>query len=969
MVRRLLLALLVVVGAAAPGDAAVPASSYVLTAWTEENGLPSGEILAMTQDLDGYLWLGTNRGLVRFDGARFVEWGSAGATRLPSGSVPALVAAADGSLWIGHANGGVSRLRDSEVVTYGATDGIPEGPISILLQDRQGTVWVGASGGLARFRDGDWQSLHADAEVFTVYEDRSDRLWVGTSTGVFRVVGDALELQYPQALSVQHFVEDAAGEIWVTDLRHIVRPLGSDLLPAHADDVRLPQSGWRVVRDQRSRIWIAALGGGLLRLDDALPRVIQRVTYEHVLAGAPRSLFHDREGNIWVGMRPNGLLRVSERFVRGDVPLEGLTNDGVRAMAAAEDGSVWIGTGHNLLRFDGSSREVYDVAQSRVLYNDARRAVWAVTTNGLHRVVNGQLIPVTVPGAVRWDRITSMAIDAAGTMWLCSSNEGVMAWRDATLTPFRDIPGAPLNCSSVYADRTGRVWFGFGNGALAVYEHGAFRSYGPQDGLAGGAVLAILEDRSGALWVATRDGVSRSGNGRFISLTGANGPFEAIAAAFVEDEQGFLWVGVDTGAGVVRFDPREAEALAVDPQRQIEYRLFDASDGMQGELRPLIRAAGVRGGDGRLWFATGLGVVIFDPRALPSTQRPRAPRIESVLIDGRRTGPSADPLLPNQLSTLAIEYTTASIGAASKVRFRHRLEGRDDDWVSAGSVRAVSYENLAPGRYRFQVSATTDGVWTEPAVWAFAVAQPLYQQSWFLLIVGLGLVAVGGAAWSIRVGALRKRYALVFEERARVSREVHDTLLQSMAAVGVELETIATQLHPADGQSRDALRRLRKQVGHSLRDARDSIWGLRHNRMESRGLVDALRELSETGTEQVRVELSVVGRPVPSPADVEVQLLRIAQEAVRNGTRHGRATHIHVVLDYGSERLLLSVSDNGCGFTVDEYDNPAASGDHLGLLGMRERAERIKAEIAITSSPGKGSTVEVSVPLTPARPS
>jgi signal transduction histidine kinase/ligand-binding sensor domain-containing protein len=989
--------ILLALAAAIPSAARAQERSYVLTAWTEETGLPSGEILAMTQDLDGYLWLGTSDGLVRFDGARFVTRRivAGGASRVRA--VPALVAGRDGSLWVGHGSGGVTRIGREDVVEYGTQEGLPGGAVAMLLQDRAGIIWAGTREGLARFADGRWETVYKDAEVFSLFEDSAGRLWMGTSVGVFARSGSRMDVKYPEALYVQHFAEDATGALWVTDLQNIVRPLASDRLPAHAPDVRLPQSGWRTVRDRAGRIWVAALGGGLLRLsgnsrrqrdqpdiraagvrsEDEAPAlglqsaggderpVIERVPYEHVIAGAARSLLYDADGNVWVGMRPKGLLRLSQRFVTADIPLEGLTNDGVRAMAASTDGSVWIGTGHSLLRFDGAARDVFDVAQTRVLHIDAERRVWAVTTSGLYRIENRRLVPVVLPDHVRWDRVTSMATDSSGSLWLCSTNQGVLAWRDGVLTPFDSIPGiSSRNCSYAYADRSGRVWFGFGTGDVAVHQRGTFRSYGSQDGLAGGTVLAIIEDRAGVAWVATRNGVSRYRNERFVTLTNENGPFEEIVA-LVEDEQGYLWVGVHTGAGVVRFDPREVDKVAVDSGRHMEYRLFDTSDGMLGELRPLIRAAGVRGADGRLWFATGLGVVILDPARLPPNSRPNRPRIEDVFVDGRRIDRSGAPTLPSGTSTLAVEYTTASLGAASKLRFRHRLEGLDSEWVQAGPDRMASYENLPAGRYRFQVSATTDGVWTEAAAWAFGVAPPFYQQTWFLILCTAGTATVIGGAWWLRVDTLRHRYALVFEERARVSREVHDTLLQSLAAVGVELETIAAQLDGSQTPARESLRRLRRQVGHSLRDARDSIWGLRHNQLESRGLVEALREFSEaTSTgRRVRVELSVSGRAVPCPAEAELQLLRICQEAVRNAIRHGAATHIHVVLEFAPGALVLSVSDNGRGFVVVDDGTSGDAGEHLGLLGMRERAERISARITITSSPGKGTTVEVTAPL------
>jgi signal transduction histidine kinase len=293
------------------------------------------------------------------------------------------------------------------------------------------------------------------------------------------------------------------------------------------------------------------------------------------------------------------------------------------------------------------------------------------------------------------------------------------------------------------------------------------------------------------------------------------------------------------------------------------------------------------------------------------------------------------------------------------------LEGVDDEWVYAGNAREASYTNVPSGNYLFRVSTTANGEWTEAARWAFSVAPPFYRTPGFITLALVGTVLLLTAAWYLRLRAVRNQYALVFAERARVSREIHDTLLQSLAAIGVELETIATELDPAQSPAREGLRRLRRQVSHSLREARESILELRRDSMRPRALVDSLRELAENTTRSkgVTAEFSTSGRPRCSSADAEMQLLRIAQESVRNAVRHGRATQVSIALSFEDDRIRLRVSDDGRGFVPDEHEAVRSNGEHLGLLTMRERAARVRGSIDIISSPGRGTTIETSVPV------
>lgn len=974
MAKRLLVSLTLIMGLAAAASAA-DAPVYTMSVWVSEKGLPPGDVFAIEQDAEGYLWLGTPTGLLRFDGQQFVPWASLNEQEpLPNAPVLALVAARHGNLWVGFGSGGgVARIERGRVIRYTPDDGAPQGA-NAMLEDRQGVIWAAGRGGLFRYVKNRWSAVTEDegyptAEGFSLYEDRSGRVWVGTTAGVYVRAKDAFELVDPLAVSVQSFAEDQSGAIWVTDGNTIVKRLMDRRAPRHAASIRLPTSGWRLLADRRGHVWVAAFSGGLLRVTDtsaAIPSM-EPFEYEHRLAGSPRSLHEDREGNVWVGMR-GGLLRLSESSFDSSMPLDGLTHEGVRTTAVAADGSVWVATGHSLNRFLGDTRSVYSLSQTLALHIDRHGTFWASTTQGLGQMKNGRFVPVSIPEPIQWNRVMSITTDSSDLLWLCSRLAGVMGWDGRKLLRFEEN-GEISNraCERTFTDSRGRVWIGFQGGGAAVHDRGSFQVFGDREGLTRGTVLAIIEDKSGAVWFSTTGGVSRYQNGRVTSITQANAPLVNLVPVLVADEDGYIWVGIDSGVGIIRFHPREVDKIAANPSHHLEYALYDETDGMQSApLTWQTGVGGVRARDGRLWVTSGPGVAIIDPRNLPRSRRPPAPLIQAIVADGHRIQPQRALELPARTSTVRIDYGTVSLSSASKLRFRYRLEGFEDDWVYAGQRRDTTYTKLPSGDYRFLVSTTADGQWTEAGVWEFSVAPPLYLTRWFLTLATLGFALMLASAWWLRMRAVRSRYALVFAERARVSREIHDTLLQSLAALGVELEAIASQLDSSQAQARDELRRVRREVGHSLRDARESILELRRDAMTTREAADALRELADktTRSKGIRVDFSVTGRrPQHCSADVDLQLLRIGQEAVANAIRHGRAGHIQIEVAYEKDRVVLKVCDNGCGFAPEEADTGRDMGEHLGLQTMRERAARVRGRVSIVSTPGTGTTIETMIPV------
>jgi signal transduction histidine kinase len=481
-------------------------------------------------------------------------------------------------------------------------------------------------------------------------------------------------------------------------------------------------------------------------------------------------------------------------------------------------------------------------------------------------------------------------------------------------------------------------------------------------------VWQIVQGNDDAIWFALSGGVTRLKDGRLTTVTSTRAPITGVVPVLVLDRQGYVWLGIQSGAVLLRFHTGEMDKVAKDPKYRLAYTLYDESDGLQpGTQMWQSGAAGVLDQSGRVWVVNGPGVAIIDPLLLREPRRASQPRIEAVTVNSERVTPSAVRRLGNG-STVQLEYSALSLSATSKLRFRHMLDGVDADWVyDDAETRRATYDTLRTGDYRFRVSATEGGQWTEPAMLAFTIDPPFYSSGWFLFATGAVLVGGIGAAAKLRVRAVRNRYALVIAERTRLSREIHDTLLQSLAALAPELEALATREPSPEHGIPSELRRLRRQVDRSVRDARESILELRRHPMGPPRLADSLAQLAEDIETRhgVRPAVTVVGRrPDNSSPDVDLQLFRIAQEAVTNAVRHGQPTRIDINVSYDDRKVNLTVADNGCGFDTHAQKGVARDNEHFGLITMRERAEHVGGELRIESEPGTGTTVHAFAGLT-----
>jgi signal transduction histidine kinase/ligand-binding sensor domain-containing protein len=969
-------------------------NQYAHTSWTVRDGFFKGAIRAIAQTPDGYLWLGTEFGLLRFDGVRSVPWVPPGGERLPSNNVAKLLVTRDGRLWIGTFAGLVS-WKDGRLTHYPELAGQV---VVALLEDRQGTIWAGAtrnpSGTLCAIQNGKTQCSGADGSfglgVLSLYEHEGN-LWAGTGAGLWRWKPDPPKL-YPMpvpAPEISGLIEGDQGALWIA-MRGGLR----QLVDGRAEPRSLPVSGsfrpQKLLRDREGCLWIATSGQGLLHVHGGKTDMF--ASADGLSSDQVAGQFEDREGNIWIATS-EGLDRFREFAVPTISAKQGLPQAEVASVLAANDGSVWLGTSIALNRWDDGRITVYRNRSDRSLtrstqqrqvreindnglpdnateslFQDERGRIWVSTIRGVAYFENGRFVPVSsVPGGV----VHSMAEETAGNLWINDQHHGLLHLVGRNVV--EQIPWEKLEPRNgavpLAADRArGGLWLGFRQGGLAYFKDGQVRaSYAAVDGLGEGQVNGLQLDRDGTLWAATRGGLSRIKNGRVATLTSKNGlPCEAVHWVMEDDNHSF-WLYME--CGLAHIARSELDAWAADSNHTIKATVFDGSDGVRSQWSTSGYSPTVaKSADGKLWFVTRGGVSVIDPHQLAFNKLPPPVHIEQITADGEKSEPSSHLRLPALVRDVSIEYTALSFVAPEKVRFRFKLEGQDPGWTEVVNQRQVHYSNLRPRNYRFRVAASNNsGVWNEAgASLDFSVAAAYYQTRWFQAACAAGFLVLLWALYRLRVHQLGREFNMRVEERVgertRIARELHDTLLQSLAGVSLQLDGISKQTATAPERMSSLIAHVREQVDYCFREARIKVWNLRSPSLEGQGLAAALREFVERvgPATKARCGFTVSGEPRPCSPEVEEELLRIAQEAANNANRHAQASEIRIALEYSVNSLTLSVSDDGRGFDFEEGYRKSG---HWGLKNIEERTAQIRGICKITTAAGRGTKIEVHVPL------
>jgi signal transduction histidine kinase/ligand-binding sensor domain-containing protein len=945
-------------------------TQYSRRTWAQEDLLPQDTIKAIAQTTDGYLWLGTDEGLARFDGFEFTPFNKSNGD-LPANSIAALAASQDGSLWIGTSSG-LTQYHGKQFRSYSVKDGLPDNDIRGLYSDHAGTLWIVAGIDLCRYQDGKFVTYKPGPDlpvdsVRVVREDPQHQL-LGGYKGVVRFSGGKSTVLIDAAQLGQDIVTallvDRQGNTWVGGSLGLIRKSPRGEIKWFDTHNGLPDDYVRsILEDRDGNLWVGT-SGGIARLNGErfeVPTVGQE-------GNLVRALLEDREGDLWVG-GTNGLTRLRDDSFTSYGKSEGLPSDQPNAVFQDRLGRIWVGfQDAGLMLFSGAPRHVFT----------PREGMPETEVLSIRESPGGDLLIGTRAGLVRMHGSTfstykppdpfsrmlyvfDVLEEADGKLWLATSG-GLM---EKTGTATRMISGASVAvvnaATSLWRGRDGVIWAGTNGKGLWRIQGDSERLLGLGDGLSSENIRKIYEDADGTVWVGTLGGgLDAIHDGKVSIFTQKDGLLSDNVVGISDDGES-LWLS--TTRGVCRISKKQLWDLAAGKRKQLQPVNYGVQEGLRSaQCTPgYPTEGGTRTADGRLWFTTSGGLAVYDPHARRPQSMPPIAQILQMTADGREVDLSHPEKLPPDVELVQFHYTAIHLSAPEQVIFAYRLGGLESRWTP-GPRRESSY-NPKHGHYTFTVKASLPDNQSTETSYSFEVLPHYYETNWFRALCVAGLMAFGWAIYQLRLRQIRSRFSLVLEERARLAREIHDTLAQGFVGISSQLDAVAMCMPEEQSPARKYLDMARRMARHSLTEARRSVMDLRASVLEGQDLAAALESGMRmwTAGAAVEVKVEVSGPETVLPQEMEQHLLRIAQEAVTNVVKHAGAKSIGIKLHMEARKLYLRIKDNGRGFeTPDVF---SSRGGHFGLIGMRERAERLGGELRLSSQPGEGTEVEVTVPL------
>jgi signal transduction histidine kinase len=909
-------------------------------AWSTEEGLPQSSVHSIAQTSDGYLWLATEGGLVRFDGIAFRIFDRGSEPAFASDDVCCLAVDRTG-LWVGTQDG-VLRLQQGQFHRYGTADGLASSAVESVHAMSDGALVVHTAGGWFGWNHPSFRALSKvpaeltsdGAGLTAVPGSASWRFSTSTvSAGGGRQwrVGQELPMGRIQTVSV-----DREGLAWV-GMNGGLFVLSAEKTSATPVTLLSGNSVLSVFEDAEGNHWIGTETSGL--------HVLRRLAFrsEPALADqAVTSVAQTKDGSIWIGTRDDGLRRMHSGLLDEPVPENKLTSAVILCLAPGADGGLWVGTPDGLNYIDEN--------------------------NAVRRITSADGLPD--------DYVRALTADTDGSVWV-GTRQGLAHLRRFgeqlsihTLTTADGLGGDLIGALLL---KQGELWAATSGGLTLVRSNGTIRNFTARDGLGATITTAMAEDSAGHLWVASNNGglsiLNGQGEGqRFLAVgtfpgdAGRDGNIEGITA----DRLGFLWFRMDRGIrrialsallGCVGKNPCLGKNGAI-----VKYGLADGLP--NDEVVAGEPSVGWLVNHGEIWFPTRGGVAIVDTEHLPANTVPPPVVLQRFSVDdlSERIGPASIDI-PFGHARFTMEYAGLSFTAPSEVRYRFRLEGFDKDWTDAGNRRSATYTNLTPRSYIFRVQArNNDGVWNlTGAELRFRIIPPIYRRWWFILLSVLVLLALLAGMYLLRLRRLQREFDAVLAERNRMAREIHDTLTQDFVGASLQLDLIAQHLRRDKVElALDQVKRTRQLVSEGLEEARRSIWELRVNHSQD-SLPTRLTKIVQRDTfSAINPRLHLGGAYRAVDPRVERELLRIAQEALSNVLHHARSVETSVELHYSSDMLMLTIEDNGIGFIVNEASTKTG---HYGLLGMKERAATIDGTLEVKSEPGRGTKVTLRVPI------
>src|SRR5882757_2489222 len=948
-------------------------SQYVREQWTTEPRYPGGVVNGIAQTTDGYLWIGTDRGLIRFDGFNFRPVSLTSIAIASNVSILQLLTDAGGKLWIRPQGADLVRQEEGKFksVRYG------HGAITALSKDKHGGVLVSdIEQGTFRFTADDVQKLGPSSPpVITMTETADGKVWLGTlGDGLFFLSGG-------RATNVSAGLPDRKinsllpidDELWV----------GTDTGLYHGN------------------------GNGFHRLE--LPSFLGNV---QVL-----SILRDHDSNMWLGTT-RGLLRINGKGISFSEENELRGDGGINALFEDREGNLWIGGARGLGRIRDSAFVTYSSVSDRrfeqngPVYVDPEGRTWfAPTQGGLYVLQNGGVQAVT---SIPPNEVVYSISGWADVVWAGRQRGGLtrLQFRNGAIASqsYTEANGLAQNSAyAVYESRDGSVWAGTLNGGVSRFKDGHFTTYTTTNGLASNTVSSILETRDGAMWFATPSGLSSLSNGQWRTYTTVEGLPSPEVNCLFEDSSGTLWSGTSAGLAVFasnRFQvPRESpdalreqilgmaddksgrfwiatshhvlrvprDKLLSGVEKAVDVREYDQADGLESTKGVKRSQSVVSDSAGRIWFSLRSGLSVVNPSQITDYSLPALPHIEAITADNNSANLAVSVRIPPSPRRITFEYTGLSLAVPGRIQFRYFLEGFDSSWSQPVAAREAVYTNLGPGSYRFRlVASNSEGLWNGPeTAIALNVAPAYYQTYWFRLSCIAAFLGMLAAAYRLRLRQLSREFNLRLDERvaerSRIARDLHDTLLQSFHGLLPRLQAAVNLLPGRAPDARQVLQAAVDDAAHAITEARDAVQDMRSSTVVTNDLALTIntlgKELAGSGTNPNAAEfhVGVEGTPRDLHPILRDEVYRIAGEALRNAYRHAVARRIEVEIRYDERQFRLRVRDDGKGIDSKLLNDDERPG-HYGIRGMRERAKLLGGKMTVWSELDSGTEVELSIP-------
>jgi len=964
--------------------------------WTAQEDAPEG-VVALAQTADGFLWLGGPGGLVRFDGERFEPFRPASGDKLLSTDIYALFAPRTGGLWVGYTFGGFSFIKSGRVRNFGGALAASTGTVREFVQDESGTILAATSSGLWSFDHSHWQRLGVEENVpaaatyWGLALDPRGGVWATIEGGgylrarlLYRPPGATRFQVAATNLKAPYFVRNADGIAIMEPIRE--QRVGEEPPPPQERPVLAADA--LVFVDRNHSIWIHGdPKWGVMRRLRPFSKLPADLSIE--AAGEDDYPLHavssvaylvDREGDIWVA-QTNAVYRFFYRpLIRVDFHVLNGGQVGPAVVSAGDDGAVWLALSTKLQLFSHGATVVLPKpfgplhgARTPVwlecAFADSKNTLWVAYATGLWHFSDGTWKQIKPPPGMagKFTDAQAMTEDRSGGLWLSFGRYGLFRLADGHWIAYGGHKNLPkIGVVSEFTDSLGRVWFGYVDNVLAMLDGNRVRVLGPKQGVEVGNITAI-EGRGDAVWIGGEFGLERLEDDRFRRVKAVDEEWLRGISGIVQTANGDLWL--NGLSGIVHIPAWEIAAALRNPAHRVAAQHFgprQGAPGMPNQLRPLPSA--VEASDGRLWFSGTDGVTWLDPASAGKVAfRPRI-TLESVTADGRIYTPGLSARFPPHTAQVQFSYAAVSLSDPTAIRYRYQLDPLDARWHETREAQPVSYLNLAPGTYRFRVSATdTDGAWSHgEATTTFSILPAFYQTDWFYALCALTVLAILWTFYRVRMRQARSHIRARLEERLiereRIARDLHDTLLQGIQGLILRFQVASDRIPPGES-ARDLMERALERADQVLEESRSRVKDLRVPLGGEGDLSVAFTETAHPLSEahSVPYSVTVTGSPRALHPIVREETYLIGSEAITNAYRHAKARKIEIQLAYEAAVFLLSVRDDGQGIEGGVL-NAGGRPEHWGIVGMRERTRRIRGQLTIRSDSRVGTEVHLRLP-------